>query len=94
MSPEQIGAVDDIDHRTDLYAMGCLLFECLASRPPYVHKNENVVLQMHRLDPIPNLKAFREDAPEDLVQMITRALAKNREERWRSAGEMAGVMVE
>jgi serine/threonine-protein kinase len=30
MSPEQIGAVDDIDHRTDLYAMGCLLFECLA----------------------------------------------------------------
>ena len=92
MSPEQIGAVDDIDHRTDLYAVGCVLFECLVSRPPYVHKNENVVLQMHRLDPIPDLKVFREDAPDDLVRMITRALAKNREDRWRGAEEMVGVM--
>ena len=94
MSPEQISAVEDIDHRTDLYAMGCLLFECLVSRPPYVHKNENVVLQMHRLDPIPDLKTFREDVPDDLVRMITRALAKNREERWSGAGAMVAAMVE
>jgi hypothetical protein len=38
---------------------------------------------MHRLDPIPDLKTFREDAPDDLVRMIIRALAKNREDRWR-----------
>ena len=88
MSPEQIGAEEGIDHRTDLYAVGCVLFECLAGRPPYIHRNENVVLQMHRIESIPDLRALRPETPAGLERMVMRALAKQREDRWAGADEM------
>jgi len=92
MSPEQIAAEEGIDHRTDLYALGCLLFECLAGRPPFIHRNENVVLQMHRLEAVPEVRNFRAETPADLERMITRALAKRREDRWAGAEEMVRVL--
>src|SRR5919112_5803457 len=97
MSPEQITALTDIDHRSDLYSMGCVLYECLAGQPPYAHRNEAVVLQLHLTQPIPDVRALRNDTPPDLASAITKALAKNRDERWHSAAAMrealAGVTV-
>jgi eukaryotic-like serine/threonine-protein kinase len=97
MSPEQITALADIDHRSDLYSVGCVLFECLAGQPPYVHRNEAVVLQFHLTQPPPDVRTLRNDTPPELATMITKALAKNRDERWNSAGAMrealAGVIV-
>lgn len=92
MSPEQIAAQDDVDHRTDLYSVGCLLFECLAGRPPYHHTNENVVLRMHRLDPIPDVRQQRSDTPDDMVRAVSRAMAKDRDERWQTAEEMGAAL--
>jgi eukaryotic-like serine/threonine-protein kinase len=89
MSPEQIASAEDIDHRTDLYALGCVLFECLAARPPYRHASDTVVLQMHRREPIPDLRHFCPEVPPDLLRVITKALAKDRAARWQSAEEMA-----
>lgn len=88
ISPEQIAAAEDIDHRTDLYALGCLLFECLAGRPPYYHANENVVLQMHAVHPVPNVRHFRPETPSDLTDLIRKAMAKDRAARWEDAGQM------
>lgn len=97
MSPEQITALADIDHRSDLYSLGCVLFECLAGQPPYAHRNEAVVLQFHLNQPVPDVRSLRGDAPPELATTITRALAKTREERWPSAAAMrealAGVIV-
>jgi eukaryotic-like serine/threonine-protein kinase len=97
MSPEQITALADIDHRSDLYSVGCVLFECLAGQPPYLHRNEAVVLQFHLTQPPPDVRTLRNDTPPELATMITKALAKNRDERWNSAGAMrealAGVIV-
>jgi eukaryotic-like serine/threonine-protein kinase len=97
MSPEQITALVDIDHRSDLYSVGCVLFECLAGQAPYVHRNEALVLQFHMTQPIPDVRALRNDTPPELASAITKALSKNREERWHSAAAMrealAGVTV-
>ena len=96
MSPEQITALSDIDHRSDLYSVGCVLFECLAGEPPYTHRNEAVVLQFHLTQPIPDVRKLRPDTPTEVASTITRALAKNRDERWNSAAGMrealAGVL--
>jgi eukaryotic-like serine/threonine-protein kinase len=88
MSPEQITALADIDHRSDLYSVGCVLFECLAGQPPYAHRNEAVVLQFHLNQPVPDVRTLRSDTPPELATVITKALAKTRDQRWNSAAEM------
>ena len=88
MSPEQITALADIDHRSDLYSVGCVLFECLAGEPPYAHRNEAVVLQFHLTQPVPDVRKLRPDTPTELATTITKALAKNRDQRWNSAAAM------
>lgn len=88
MSPEQITASDSIDHRCDLYSLGVVLFECLAGQPPFVNRNESVVLQLHLHQPAPDVRTYRGDTPAGLATGIARALAKNPDERWRSAPAM------
>src|SRR5215203_5567120 len=88
MSPEQITAVTDIDHRSDLYSMGCVLYECLAGQAPFVHRNEAVVLKLHLTQPAPDVPTLRSDTPPELATAIAKALAKAPNDRWRSAAEM------
>jgi serine/threonine-protein kinase len=85
MSPEQIMAVEDPDPRSDLYSLGCVLFECLAGRPPYHHPNEVRVLQLHQTAPIPNLHQVAPAVSEQVAAAIARALAKRPEDRWQTA---------
>jgi eukaryotic-like serine/threonine-protein kinase len=87
MSPEQIrgGAVD---HRSDLYAAGCLLYECASGASPFHHANDAVMLRRHLLDPPPDLRTVRPDAPAELAAAIQRALAKQPDDRWPSAEAM------
>jgi serine/threonine-protein kinase len=88
MSPEQINAEQNIDGRSDLYSLGCVLFECLAGRPPFVWRKEVVVLQLHLTEPAPNVRTFRPDVPANLAQAINKALAKLPGDRYQSATEM------
>ena len=88
MSPEQVVAVRDLDHRSDLYSLGCVLFEALAGRPPFVHRSEAVVLQLQQTAEAPKLAELRSGIPPELADAIQRALAKSREDRWTSALEM------
>ena len=92
MSPEQITALADIDHRSDLYSMGCMLFECLAGQPPFNHRNEAVVLQLHLTQPAPDVRTLRSDAPAELAGTLAKALAKAPKDRWRSAAEMRDAL--
>ncbi|HEU4473617.1 MAG TPA: serine/threonine-protein kinase [Gemmatimonadales bacterium] len=97
MSPEQITALKEIDRRSDIYSLGCVLFECLAGNPPFTHRNEAVVLQLHLTQPAPDLRTVRPDTPRELAEGIGRALAKAPEARWQTAAAMreslAGVRV-
>ncbi len=91
MSPEQIrgGAVD---HRSDVYAMGCLLHECASGTPPFHHSNEAVVLRQHLLDAPPQLRSVCPDVSQEMAAVVERALAKKPEERWPSADAMRAAL--
>jgi eukaryotic-like serine/threonine-protein kinase len=92
MSPEQITASKKIDHRCDLYSLGCVLYECLAGQPPFVHRNEAVVLQLHLSEPAPDVRSLRPDAPSFLAATIARALEKKPDDRWSSARAMRDTL--
>ena len=92
MSPEQITALQEIDLRSDLYSLACVLFECLAGQPPFTHRNEAVVLHMHLTQPAPDLRSIRPEVPVELAQSLTRALAKTPEERWQTATAMRDAL--
>lgn len=94
MSPEQVLGELNIDHRCDLYSMGCVLFECLTGRPPFWHQREEHVLRMQQLDPAPDVRERREDTPPGLAAAIARSLEKDRERRWANAREMRDAIAE
>ncbi len=91
MSPEQVSG-QALDHRADLYSVGCLLFECLTSAPPYEHPDERVVLGMHLRAPVPDVRRRRPRVPAALARVITKALEKQPDDRWQSAGEMRAAL--
>jgi serine/threonine-protein kinase len=92
MSPEQISAATDIDHRCDLYSLGSVLYECMAGQPPFIHRNETVVLQLHLTQPAPDVRTLRPDTPANLAAAIAKALAKNPADRWPSAMAMRDAL--
>jgi len=92
MSPEQIAGIDEIDSRSDLYSLACVLFQSLAGRPPYDDAFEDRILTKHQSAAIPDLQQLRPDVPPALVAVLTRALAKAPEDRWATAELMAAAL--
>ena len=88
MSPEQVSALDTIDHRSDLYSLGCVLFESLVGHPPFFHRSESIVLQMQLTQPPPDIRTFRPDTPADLAEALRKAMDKDPTQRWQRAAEM------
>jgi serine/threonine-protein kinase len=94
MSPEQAQAVGEPDPRSDLYAVGCVLFECLAGRPPFVNRMETAVLQMHVTQPVPDIREFRPEISEAVATTLIRAMAKEVGGRWQTATQMRTALEE
>src|SRR2546428_584531 len=92
MSPEQAAGVPDVDGRTDLYSLGVVLFEAMAGRPPFSSVSAAAVLDMHQHQKPPDIRSLRRDVPKALSPVLARALAKQREERWQTAGEVASAL--
>ncbi len=92
MSPEQIAGVENVDPRSDLYSLGCVLFESLAGRPPYDDPYEDVVLTKHQTSPVPDVRERRPEVPAAFAEAIKRAMAKNPRERWPSAEAMQAAL--
>jgi serine/threonine-protein kinase len=92
MSPEQVNGSLEIDHRSDLYSLGCVLFECLAGRPPFHDPLEEAVLKMHTVRPAPDVRQLRDATPRPLADAIDRALEKEPRDRWQSATDMLDAL--
>lgn len=84
MSPEQASA-GAIDGRTDIYALGCVLFEMLAGRAPFVGKTTRAVVAAHFTEPVPSLHALRAEVAPAMEVVLAKAMAKNPEDRFVSA---------
>jgi serine/threonine-protein kinase len=92
MSPEQVSGAATIDHRSDIYSTGCVLYECLAGRPPFTHPREEMVLRLQQSEPARDVRDLRQDAPAPLAAGIMRALEKDPAARWQTAEEMLGAV--
>lgn len=92
MSPEQCRGAGEVDHRTDVYALGCILFEMLAGRPPFVAEGAGEILGMHQFVEPPALHTLRRDVPEGLVALVMRTLAKKPEQRPQTIAEVATAL--
>ncbi len=94
MSPEQSGAAGTVDARSDVYAVGVLLFELLAGRKPFEAQQIGELILMHREVPPPSIRALvpgAEISPA-LEAVVLKALSKRQENRPQSAAEMAAAL--
>ena len=88
MSPEQCRGAGEVDLRTDVYALGCILFEMLTGRPPHIGAGTGEVLGMHQFVDISKPSQFRKDLPRPLEALVMRALARKPEERFQHMTEL------
>ena len=89
MSPEQAVASPDIDHRSDLYAMGVILYQMLAGRPPFEGAEPMAVLAAVMTTTPPPLRALCPQAPRALIDLIESAMSRERDHRPATAADFA-----
>lgn len=92
MSPEQTMG-KDVDERSDIYSLGVLFYELAAKQLPFPAKNLTEALRYHRHEEPPPLSKFRPDMPAAVEQIIMKTLAKDPNQRYGSAGELARALV-
>ncbi|HEY5921866.1 MAG TPA: protein kinase [Kofleriaceae bacterium] len=92
MAPEQARGSRDVDIRADVFALGCVLFECLAGRPAFTGANQGAVLAKILLEDAPRLSTVRDDLPDSLERLLARMLAKHREDRPRDGRAVAAEL--
>jgi serine/threonine protein kinase/Tfp pilus assembly protein PilF len=86
MSPEQAAGEREVDGRSDVYSLGCLLYETLAGEPPYTGPTAQVVIAKRLADPVPSIRRLRAAVPPAVEHALLKALARHPADRFASAG--------
>jgi serine/threonine protein kinase/tetratricopeptide (TPR) repeat protein len=92
MSPESAAGMDRVDGRSDIYALGCVLYEMLAGQPPFVGPTAQAILARHSVDPVPSLHTVRRTVPSGVEWAITKAMAKVPSDRFATAADFANAL--
>lgn len=88
MSPEQVTGRRDLDKRVDVYALGIVLYQMLVGEVPFDAESEYEIMRKHAEEPMPRASARRGDVPFAVDEIIQKACAKDRSQRFQSCEEM------
>ena len=93
MSPEQCKGAGTLDHRTDIYSLGVMLFEMLSGRPPFVAEGVGELFAKHMLEEAPPLTDFAPHTPPHMAAAVMKALCKEPRDRFQSMDEFRKALV-
>src|SRR4051812_39827821 len=92
MSPEQCRGIAEIDHRSDIYALGCVVFHLLTGRPPFEGAGMGDIISAHIREPAPMPSAIAAGIPPAVDAMVLRCLAKSPADRYSTMLELAAAI--
>jgi TolB-like protein/tetratricopeptide (TPR) repeat protein/predicted Ser/Thr protein kinase len=93
MSPEQAAGDSNLDGRTDMYSLGCVLYEMLVGQVPFTGPNAQAIMARHTMDVVTPPSIMRQSVPEELENVLLRSLEKSPADRFRTAGDFSEALV-
>ncbi len=92
MSPEQAAGMADLDHRSDIYALACVVYEMLAGEPPFTGRSAQSIMARQVRERPPSLRIVRPDTPQHVEDALLQALAKAPEDRPGSGSDLVQLL--
>ncbi|MEO8193905.1 MAG: protein kinase [Gemmatimonadales bacterium] len=94
MSPEQAFGEKDIDGRSDLYSLACVLYEMLVGQPPFTGLNAQAIMAKHSMAEVPSMQIVRATIPDEVEDVVQKALSKSPADRFATVAEFAAELEE
>jgi len=92
MSPEVGRGLGNVDHRADIYSLGCILFEMATGRPPFVREGVGELIVAHSTEAAPAARTFEPSLPPELNDLLARCLRKDPAQRPQTMTEIAALL--
>ena len=92
MAPEQCRGAGDVDHRADIYALGCVLYALICGRPPFLAEASGDLIAAHILSEPPAPRTVSPEIPEPVEEVLLRLMAKRPDDRYASMAEVVAAL--